>query len=68
MCILHSKINQLPQNGMVLLYHSTSFLRPPTSSCLDMVDSGLNGKPVCHISFRLGRNDEICKEYLSTSY
>ena len=28
--------------------------------------SGVNGKPVCRISFRLGRNDEIRKEYLST--
>ena len=31
-------------------------------------DSGVNGKPVCRISFRLGRNDEICKEYLSNGY
>ena len=31
-------------------------------------DSGVNGKPVHHISFRLGRNDEIRKEYLRTSY
>ena len=30
--------------------------------------SGVNGKPVYSISFRLGRNDEIRKEYLSTSY
>ena len=30
--------------------------------------SGVNGKPVYRISFCLGRNDEICKEYLSTGY
>ena len=30
--------------------------------------SGVNGKPVYRISFRLGRNDEIRKEYLSTGY
>ena len=30
--------------------------------------SGVNGKPVYHISFRLGRNDEIRKEYLRTGY
>ena len=29
--------------------------------------SGVNGKPVYRNSFRLGRNDEIRKEYLSTS-
>ena len=29
-------------------------------------DSGVNGKPVYRNSFRLGRNDEIRKEYLST--
>ena len=28
--------------------------------------SGVNGKLVCHILFRLGRNDEIRKEYFST--
>ena len=28
--------------------------------------SGVNGKPVYRNSFRLGRNDEIRKEYLST--
>ena len=30
--------------------------------------SGVNGKLVNRISFRLGRNDEIRTEYLSTSY
>ena len=30
--------------------------------------SGVNGKPVYRISFRLGRNDEIRKEYLRTGY
>ena len=30
--------------------------------------SGVNGKPVYRISFRLGRNDEIRKEYLSADY
>ena len=30
--------------------------------------SGLNGKPVYGISFHLGSNDEIHKDYLSTSY
>ena len=30
--------------------------------------SGVNGKPVFRISFRLGRNDEIRKEYLTTGY
>ena len=30
--------------------------------------SGVNGKPVYRISFRLGKNDEIRKEYLSTGY
>ena len=30
--------------------------------------SGVNGKPVYGISFRLGRNDQIRKEYLSTGY
>ena len=29
--------------------------------------SGVNGKLVNRISFHLGRNDKICKEYLSTS-
>ena len=31
-------------------------------------DSGVNGKPAYHILFRLGRNNEIHKEYLSTGY
>ena len=30
--------------------------------------SGVNGKLVIRISFRLGRNDEIRKEHLSTGY
>ena len=30
--------------------------------------SGVNGKLVYRISFRLGRNDEIRKEYLRTGY
>ena len=30
--------------------------------------SGVNGKPVFRISFHLGRNDEIRKEYLTTGY
>ena len=30
--------------------------------------SGVNGKPVYRFLFRLGRNDEIHKEYLSTGY
>ena len=30
--------------------------------------SGVNGNPVYRISFRLGRNYEIRKEYLSTGY
>ena len=30
--------------------------------------SVVNGKPVNCISFRLGRNDEIRKEYLNTGY
>ena len=33
----------------------------PDGSCV-------NGKLVYRISFRLGRNDEIRKEYLSTGY
>ena len=30
--------------------------------------SGVNGKPVYRISFCLGRNDRIRKEYLRTGY
>ena len=30
--------------------------------------SGMNDKLVYHISFHLGRNDEIRKEYLRTGY
>ena len=33
-----------------------------------LINSGVNGKPVNRISFCLGRNDEIRKEYLSTGY
>ena len=33
-----------------------------------MITSGVNGKPVYRISFPLGRNDQIRKEYLSTGY
>ena len=33
-----------------------------------VLTSGVNGKPVYRISFRLGRNYEIRKEYLSTGY
>ena len=33
---------------------------------MSLPSSGVNGKPVYRILFRLGRNDEIRKEYLST--
>ena len=39
-----------------------------TSLALSMSTSGVNGKPVYRISFRLDRNDEIRKEYLRTGY
>ena len=39
-----------------------------SQNCWIIEVSGVNGKPVYRISFRLGRNDEIRKEYLRTGY
>ena len=45
---------------------------PQSAKVTHIVDfisaSAVNGNPVYRISFRLGRNDEIRKEYLSTGY
>ena len=46
-----------------------NFDKIPLSHTVKEIEaSGVNGKPVYRISFRLGRNDEIRKEYLSTGY
>ena len=47
-------------------YYGRSEDRPILLPNQEVIGSGVNGKPVCRISFRLGRNDEIRKEYLST--
>ena len=35
---------------------------------MPLFPSGVNGKPVYRISFHLGGNNEIRKEYISTGY